>query len=158
MLSINSIQRAVFPASKLSIDPRSGIKQRHHFDETAVRKVVKNAIRKAGIHKQAGCHTFRHTFASHLLEAGYDVRTVQELLGHEDVNTTMVYTHVLKNGVLGVKSPADFLGKKDKLSPQNSFVELPSELQKQFGELVNERYDGNPEAAIRAFLNLHGKR
>ncbi len=148
----------IFPASRLSVDPRSGVKQRHHCDESAVQKAVKQAIRRAGIHKQAGCHTFRHSFATHLLEAGYDIRTVQELLGHEDVNTTLVYTHVLKNGVLGVKSPADLLGKNGILYSGNSFVELPAVLQKRFKELINERYDGNLGGAIQAFLNLHGRR
>jgi len=83
----------VFPASKLSTDPRSGLIRRHHLHETVLQKAVKEACRKAGLSKHAGCHTFRHAFATHLLEAGYDIRTVQELLGHKDVSTTMVYTH-----------------------------------------------------------------
>lgn len=99
----------VFPASQLSIDPRSGIKQRHHLSEKVLQRAVNEAIRRAGITKNANCHTFRHSFATHLLEAGYDIRTVQELLGHKDVSTTMIYTHVLNKGGKGVRSPADFV-------------------------------------------------
>jgi integron integrase len=98
----------LFPATQISTDPRTGIKRRHHIYETVLQKSIKQAIRKAGITKHASCHTFRHLFATHLLEAGYDIRTVQELLGHKDVKTTMIYTHVLSKGGLGVKSPADF--------------------------------------------------
>jgi integron integrase len=97
----------VFPAATRSVDPRNGKKRRHHLSETSVQKAVKKAIEKAAITKNASCHTFRHSFATHLLEQGYDIRTVQELLGHKDVRTTMIYTHVLNRGGHGVQSPID---------------------------------------------------
>ncbi len=97
----------VFPSSKISVDPRSGIKRRHHVNQQYLHRAVKSAVQKSGIFKTASSHTFRHSFATHLIEDGYDIRTVQELLGHKDVSTTMVYTHVLSKGGQGVRSPVD---------------------------------------------------
>lgn len=97
----------VFPSHRLSVDPRSGQVRRHHLDASGLRKAIKRAARQVGIHKPIGPHTLRHSFATHLLEAGYDIRTVQELLGHKDVRTTMIYTHVLNRGGMAVRSPLD---------------------------------------------------
>jgi integron integrase len=97
----------VFPSQGLSQDPRSGIVRRHHLHESSVQRSLKEAVRAVGIQKKVSCHTFRHSFATHLLQNGYDIRTVQELLGHKDVKTTMIYTHVLNRGGRGVRSPLD---------------------------------------------------
>jgi integron integrase len=94
-----------FPASRLSIDAASGLIRRHHYDETSVNKQIKRAAKMAGIQKEVSCHTLRHSFATHLLQSGADIRTVQEQLGHSDVKTTEIYTHVLKQGAQGVRSP-----------------------------------------------------
>jgi integron integrase len=97
----------VFPASRLSVDPRSGAVRRHHSAEDLLQKAVKRAVLQAGVAKRASCHTFRHSFATHLLESGCDIRNVQELLGHSSVETTQIYTHVLNRGGRGVRSPLD---------------------------------------------------
>jgi integron integrase len=97
----------VFPSERRSVDRRTGVEGRHHLNEAALQRAVKRAVRRSGIAKLASCHTLRHSFATHLLESGHDIRTVQELLGHRSVRTTMVYTHVLNRGGLGVRSPLD---------------------------------------------------
>jgi site-specific recombinase XerC len=97
----------VFPATRLTVLDASGRRGRHHLHESAIQRAMQQAVARAGLTKRATCYTLRHSFATHLLEDGYDIRTVQELLGHRDVSTTMVYTHVLNRGRLGVRSPAD---------------------------------------------------
>ena len=100
----------VFPAGRRYLDRETGERRRHHLHPTAFQRAMARAVRRSGIAKRASAHTFRHSFATHLLEAGYDIRTVQELMGHKYLATTMIYTHVLQKGGLGVKSPADLLG------------------------------------------------
>ncbi len=97
----------VFPSLQPSVDPRSGVRRRHHIDPTTFGRAVKQAVRKVGINKHVTAHTFRHSFATRLLEKGRDIRTVQELLGHKDVRTTQIYTHVLQSNSWAIESPAD---------------------------------------------------
>lgn len=99
----------IFPSARISVDPRTGLRRRHHLDPSMLQRAIRIAARLAGIAKPVGPHTFRHCFATHLLDAGYDIRTVQELLGHRDVATTMIYTHVLNRDGRAVRSPADVL-------------------------------------------------
>lgn len=101
------IWQYIFPSYTLSQDPRSGKTRRHHLHESTIQKALKKAVQHSGVPKRVSCHTFRHSFATHLLQNSYDIRTVQELLGHKDVRTTMIYTHVLARGGRGVRSPLD---------------------------------------------------
>jgi len=99
----------VFPARRMFVEQETGILRRSHLHESAIQRAMTEAVKKSGVDKRATCHTLRHSFATHLLEAGYDIRTVQKLLGHKDLRTTMLYTHVMDKGMLGVRSPADCL-------------------------------------------------
>lgn len=125
------IWQFVFPAPRLGHDRRTGALCRHHLSTSSLRKAVRQAAQLAGIDKRVTCHTFRHSFATHLLEAGYDIRTVQDLLGHKDVSTTMIYTHVLKRGGLAVRSPLDQAsaeGRGPSIPPEDAATASPRRL------------------------------
>lgn len=117
----------VFPATRTYRDPLTGERRRHHLHQTVVQRAVRQAAIAAGLTKPSTCHTLRHCFATHLLESGYDIRTIQELLGHRDVSTTMIYTHVLNRGALGVRSPLDLLEEGSlPAEQQSSRYQLPA--------------------------------
>ena len=131
----------VFPASRLYKDA-AGNRRRHHLHETVLQQAVHAAVKSAGLTKRVSCHTFRHTFATQLLQAGYDIRTVQGLLGHTDVRTTMIYTHVLNRGGMGVRSPADMIpGERNTVLPQG-LLRPPPLGQSRGGTAVERRESG----------------
>jgi len=144
----------LFPSETISPNKITGHKQRHHTSDRTIQRAFEDAVKKAGNHRHIHCHTLRHSFATHLLENGQDIRTVQELMGHSDLNTTMQYTHVLQHGVNGVRSPLDTLWADDANS--RPWKDIPAEVEQQFHEVVAKKFRGDWKAVILAFVNQRG--
>ncbi len=142
----------LFPASRVSVEPGTTLLRRHHFDETGLNRIIRHAARRAGVRKDVSCHTLRHSFATHLLQAGADIRTVQQQLGHTDVKTTEIYTHVLKQGAQGVRSPLSRLFSDDERVMSSGKKDVREESAVYGGSRIDQNSPCNQRAPSRVLL------